>query len=41
MGNLYFLSGNERIKEIFDCEVINLDRDPKARIKISEIYKVN
>tara|TARA_Y100000389_G_C17400302_1_gene484928 strand:+ start:141 stop:1058 length:918 start_codon:yes stop_codon:yes gene_type:complete len=38
-GNLNFLSGNDRIKEIFDCEVINLDQDLKTKMKISEIYK--
>ena len=38
-GNLNFLSGNNRIKEIFDCEVINLDQDLKTKMKISEIYE--
>ena len=40
-GNLNFLGGEKRIKEIFDCEVINLDQDLNTRIKIGEIYKIN
>ena len=40
-GNLNFLSGDQRIKEIFDCDVINLDQDFRTRMKIGEIYKIN
>jgi len=40
-GNLNYLSGTKRIKEISGCEVINLDHDLITKMKIGEIYKIN
>ena len=37
--NLNFLSGNEKLKEIEDCEVINLENDDNQLIKIKELLK--
>ena len=37
--NLNFLSGNEKLKEIVDCEVINLENDDNQLIKIKELLK--
>ena len=36
-GNLNYLSGSKKLKEIYDCEVIDLSSDLKRKVKIRDI----
>ena len=36
-GNLNYLSGEKKIKEIYDCEVIDLSTDIEKKVKIKDI----
>jgi hypothetical protein len=41
MGNLNYLSGKKKIKEIQDCEVIDISSDINKRVKIKDIIKIS
>ena len=36
-GNLNFISGNDKLKEIADCEVVNLENENHNSCKIKDL----
>ena len=37
LGKLNYLSGKKKLKEIYDCEVIDLSSDVEKKVKIKDI----